>query len=150
WAPYPGERAGVKLDVADSPESSVPADGVETTGLRHDGPVGEQLTNAPQVLVEDLAYFKIERLDRFVEQQQLFVIRMNDNIELHQKKSFNRLPSASSAVQADFTCQMGTNDYSSNHTQRVPVARKSNRRNHLGRNTPIHQSAATMLKYTRH
>ncbi|MED3755484.1 IS4-like element IS5377 family transposase, partial [Geobacillus stearothermophilus] len=64
WAPYHGERAGVKLHVAYSPESSLPADVVETTGLRHDGPVGEQLTNAQQVLVEDRAYFKIERLDR--------------------------------------------------------------------------------------
>ncbi len=86
WAPYHGERAGVKLHVAYSPESSLPADVVETIGLRHDGPVGEQLTNAQQVLVEDRAYFKIERLDRFVEQHQLFVIRMKDNIELHQKK----------------------------------------------------------------
>ncbi|TLS34427.1 IS4 family transposase, partial [Geobacillus thermoleovorans] len=87
WAPYHGERAGVKLHVAYSPQSSLPADVVETIGLRHDGPVGEQLTNAQQVLVEDRAYVNIERLDRFVEQHQLFVIRMKDNIELHQKKS---------------------------------------------------------------
>ncbi|WP_446189246.1 transposase [Geobacillus subterraneus] len=85
WAPYHGERAGVKLHIAYSPESSLPADVMETTGLRHDGPVGEPLTNAQQVLVEDQAYVKIERLDRFVEQHQLFVIRMKDNIELHQK-----------------------------------------------------------------
>ncbi|KMY57632.1 transposase [Geobacillus stearothermophilus] len=144
WAPYHGERAGVKLHVAYSPESSLPADVVETTGLRHDGPVGEQLTNAQQVLVEDRAYFKIERLDRFVEQHQLFVIRMKDNIELHQKKSLKRLSSTSSSVQADFTCQLGTKQCRSTKRHRVVIFRDANGRDIRVVTNLFHASAETI------
>lgn len=144
WAPYHGERAGVKLHVAYSPESSLPADVVETIGLRHDGPVGEQLTNAQQVLVEDRAYFKIERLDRFVEQHQLFVIRMKDNIELHQKKSLKRLSSTSSSVQADFTCQLGTKQCRSTKRHRVVIFRDANGRDIRVVTNLFHASAETI------
>ncbi len=75
------------MHVAYSPEQQMPSDIVETVGLRHDGPVGERLTDVQTVLVEDRAYFKIERLDRFVEQKQPFVIRMKDNVEIHQKRA---------------------------------------------------------------
>lgn len=126
WAPYHGERAGVKLHVSYSPEQSSPMDVVETIGLRHDGPVGEQLTDIQQVLVEDRAYFKIERIDRFVEQNQLFVIRMKDNVEIHQKKSLKRLSSASSSILADFTCQLGTKQWRSTKRHRVVIFQDAN------------------------
>nr|WP_245629311.1 IS4 family transposase [Geobacillus jurassicus] len=126
WAPYHGERAGVKLHVAYSPESSSPADVVETIGLRHDVPVGEQLTNLQQVLVEDRAYFKIERIDRFAEQHQLFVIRMKDNRRDSSEKSLKRLPCASSSVQADFTRQLGTKQCRSTKRHRVVIFRDAN------------------------
>lgn len=101
-------------------------DVVETIGLRHDGPVGEPLPDIQQVLVEDRAYFKIERIDRFVEQNQLFVIRMKDNVEIHQKKSLKRLSSASSSILADFTCQLGTKQWRSTKRHRVVIFQDAN------------------------
>ncbi len=47
--------------------------------------------NVQHIPVEDRAYFKIERNDKFAEQKQLFVIRLKDNVEIHQKKSLKRL-----------------------------------------------------------
>ncbi|ALA71388.1 transposase [Geobacillus stearothermophilus 10] len=126
WAPYHGERSGVNMHVAYSPEQQMPSDIVETVGLRHDGPVGEQLTDVQSVLVEDRAYFKIERLDRFVEQKQPFVIWMKDNVEIHQKKSLKRLPSSSSSIVADFTCQLGTKQCRSKKRHRVVIFQDAN------------------------
>ena len=126
WAPYHGERSGVKMHVAYSPEQQMPSDIVETVGLRHDGPVGEQLTDVQSVLVEDRAYFKIERIDRFVKQKQPFVIRMKDNVEIHQKKSLKRLCSSSSSIVADFTCQLGTKQYRSKKRHRVVIFQDAN------------------------
>ncbi len=144
WAPYHGERAGVKLHVAYSPEQSSPMDVSETIGLRHDGPVGERLTNAQQLLVEDRAYFKMERIDRFTEQRQLFVIRMKDNVEIHQKKSLKRLPSASSSIQADFTCQLGTKPCRSIKRHRVVIFRDANGHDIRVVTNILHASAETI------
>ncbi len=126
WAPYHGERSGVKMHVAYLPEQQMPIDIVETKGLRHDGPVGEQLTNVQHVLVEDRAYFKIERIDKFVEQKQLFVIRVKDNVEIHQKKRLQRLSSPSSSILADFTCQLGTKQCRSKKRHRVVIFQDAN------------------------
>lgn len=126
WAPYHRERSGVKMHVAYSPEQQMPSDIVETVGLRHDGPVGERLTDVQTVLVEDRAYFKIERLDRFVEQKQPFVIRMKDNVEIHQKRSLKCLSSSSSSIVADFTCQLGTKQCRSKKRHRVVIFQDAN------------------------
>ncbi|MDO0878253.1 IS4 family transposase [Anoxybacillus gonensis] len=126
WAPYHGERSGVNMHVAYSPEQQMPSDIIETVGLRHDGPIGEQLTDVQSVLVEDRAYFKIERLDRFVKQKQPFVIRMKDNVEIHQKKSLKRLSSSSSSIVADFTCQLGTKQCRSKKRHRVVIFQDAN------------------------
>ena len=100
--------------------------------------------NAIDALVEDRAYFKIERLDRFVEQHQLFVIRMKDNIELHQKKSLKRLSSTSSSVQADFTCQLGTKQCRSTKRHRVVIFRDANGRDIRVVTNLFHASAETI------
>ncbi|KGA95792.1 transposase, partial [Alkalihalobacillus alcalophilus ATCC 27647 = CGMCC 1.3604] len=75
WAVYHGERSGVKLHVSYTPQADMPFQVVESTGLMHDGPVGEQLVDSRFVMVEDRAYFKIKRMDEFVEMKQPFVIR---------------------------------------------------------------------------
>lgn len=123
WAPYHGERSGIKLHVAYSPEHQSPMDAIETTGLRHDGPVGEALTHPKQILVEDRAYFKIERIDQFAENGQLFVIRMKENVEIHRRHRLQRLVSSNSNVIADFTCQLGTKQCRSKKRHRVVIFR---------------------------
>lgn len=65
WAVYHGELSSVKLHVSYSSETGMPVKVVETTGLKYDGPIGEQLADKRFVLVEDRAYFAIKRLDRF-------------------------------------------------------------------------------------
>ncbi|MDQ0217725.1 FCD domain-containing protein [Peribacillus cavernae] len=42
WAVYHGERYGVKLHVSCTPETGMPLKVMESTGLAHDGPLGEK------------------------------------------------------------------------------------------------------------
>ncbi|MDQ0415403.1 MULTISPECIES: hypothetical protein [Mesobacillus] len=58
-----------------SPLTEMPLQVVETTGLLHDGPIGEQLVDSRFIMVEDRAYFKIKRIDQFTVDQQMFVIQ---------------------------------------------------------------------------
>ncbi|GAC43464.1 IS4 family transposase [Paenibacillus popilliae] len=46
WAPFHGERAGIKLHVALHAASGQPQNVIETVGSRHDGPVGEELADS--------------------------------------------------------------------------------------------------------
>lgn len=98
WAPYHGEKSGIKLHVAFSSETGMPLEVKETGGLDHDGPAGESLANPAFILVEDRAYGKHARLDQFKEQHQYFVIRLRDNVELHQPRSLRRMDSPDSNV----------------------------------------------------
>ncbi|RLQ03975.1 transposase, partial [Geobacillus stearothermophilus] len=80
----------------------------------------------------------------FVEQHHLFVIRMKDKIELHQKKRLNRLPSSSSSVQADFTFQLGTKQSRSTKRHRVVIFRDANGRDIRVVTNLFHASAETI------
>ena len=85
----------------------------------HDGPIGEQLVDSRFILVEDRAYFKIKRIDQFTEDQQLFVIRMKENIEIFRPHSLQRLHEVGSLITRDITCQLGTEQSRSKKRHRV-------------------------------
>jgi hypothetical protein len=108
WAIYHGERSGIKLHVSFTNETAMPLQVVETTGLKHDGPVGESLEDARFILVCDRAYFSIEKVDRYLQEKQHFVLRLKDNIQLNRKKSLKGCRTMDSNVTADFTCTLGT------------------------------------------
>ncbi|MEK3888034.1 transposase [Bacillus sp. FSL K6-3431] len=76
WTVFHGERSGIKLHVSFTPETNMPLKLIETVGLKHDGPVGEGIAYKRFVLVEDRAYFKIKRIDKFILDGQNFVIRV--------------------------------------------------------------------------
>lgn len=119
WTVYHGERAGIKLHVSYSPLTEMPLQVVETTGLVHDGPIGEQLVDSRFVLVEDRAYFKITRIDQFIKDQQMFVIRMKENVEIFRPHALQRLEQDGSPVTRDITCQLGTEQSRSKERHRV-------------------------------
>ncbi|MGE7092471.1 IS4 family transposase [Lysinibacillus sp. NPDC048646] len=119
WALYHGERSGIKLHVSFTNESAMPLKVVETTGLKHDGPIGESLEDKRFILVGDRAYFSIDKVDRYVKEKQDFVIRLKDNLHLNQKKSLKYTPSKDSHVTADFTCTMGTSQKQTEKRHRV-------------------------------
>ncbi|QQK74251.1 IS4 family transposase [Salicibibacter cibarius] len=119
WAVYHGKRSGVKLHVAHKPSTGSPLQVEETGGLKHDGPVGEQLVNADYTLVEDRAYFKIKRIDRFIDDEQSFVIRMKENVAIVRPQSLKRLPNEESRVTRDITCQLGSSQVRSQKRHRV-------------------------------
>ena len=119
WALYHGERSGIKLHISFTPETGMPLDVVETTGLVHDGPVGERLADRRFILVQDRAYFNIKRIDRFVLDKQDFVIRMKENMELSTIRSLQRLPEEGTNITRDFTCWLGTPQSRSKKRHRV-------------------------------
>lgn len=121
WAPFHGERAGIKLHVAFHPASGQPIDVVETIGSRHDGPVGEQLANDAFILVQDRAYGKIERFDRYLDEGQSFVIRLKDNVHLVNPHALRRQENEHSLVVRDITCQIGTKQCRSEKRHRVVI-----------------------------
>lgn len=119
WAPYHGERSGIKLHVAFTSETGMPLEVKETGGLLHDGPAGESLANKAFILVQDRAYGKHARLDQFKEAGQHFVIRLRDNVVLHRPHSLQRTSTKASNVDRDMTCQVGTEQSRTIHRYRV-------------------------------
>lgn len=97
----------------------MPLNVVETTGLVHDGPVGEKLADRRFILVQDRAYFNIKRIDGFVSDNQDFVIQMKENVELSTIRSLQRLPEEGTNVTRDFTCRLGKPQSRSKKRHRV-------------------------------
>ena len=108
WAPYHGERAGIKLHVALQAENGQPLNVIETVGSTHDGPVSEGLKQVEYIMVMDRAYGKLERLDRYKQDGQSFVIRLRDNVHLEKPRALRRQEDPDSPVIRDITCQLGT------------------------------------------
>lgn len=108
WAIYHGERSGIKLHVSLTNETNMPLKVVETTGLKHDGPIGEQLEDKRFILVCDRAYFSIDKVDRYQKENQDFVLRIKENVQLNRKKSLKGRRTKDSNITADFTCILGT------------------------------------------
>ncbi|WP_100402631.1 transposase [Bacillus sp. FJAT-42315] len=121
WAVCHSERSSIKLHVSFSLEIQMPLKVVESTGLTHHGPIGEHLANSRFILVEERAYFKIQRIDRFLEEGQDFVIRMKGNVELPRVKPLQRLPQKYSNVTRDMTCLLGSVQYRSQKRHRVVI-----------------------------
>ncbi|MBE1556558.1 hypothetical protein H4683_003683 [Filibacter limicola] len=110
WAVYHGERSGIKLHVNFTNDTAMPLQIVETTGLKHDGPIGVKLEDKRFILVCDRAYFSINKVDRYVTEKDMqhFVIRLKDNIHLNLKKPPKGTRTNDSNVTDDFTCTLGT------------------------------------------
>nr|WP_146553664.1 IS4 family transposase [Rummeliibacillus sp. SL167] len=119
WAVYHGERSSIKLHVSFSNETGMPLQIVETTGLKHDGPIGKQLEDKRFILVGDRAYFSIDKVDSYVKDGQDFVFRLKDNIQFSRKKSLKGSRTNSSNVTADFTCIIGTSQKQTQKRHRV-------------------------------
>ncbi|MDQ0494871.1 IS4 family transposase [Paenibacillus brasilensis] len=123
WAPYHGERAGIKLHVALRAQNGQPLQVVETLGSKHDGPMSEALTQPDYIVVMDRAYGKLERLDDFKIQGQSFVIRLRDNVHLEKPHALSRLKPSDSTILRDITCQLGTPQCRSKRRHRVVMFR---------------------------
>ena len=119
WALYHGERSGIKLHVSFTNSTGMPLQVVETTGLKHDGPIGVELEDKQFILVADRAYFSIDKADRYVTTKQDFVIRLKENIQLNCKKSLKRATVEGSNIIADFTCTLGTDQKQTKKRHRV-------------------------------
>jgi hypothetical protein len=72
-------------------------------------------------MVEDRAYFKIKRIDQFTEDQQKFVIRMKEIVEIFRPHALKHMEEAGSSVTRDITCQLGTKQSRSEKRHRVVI-----------------------------
>jgi transposase len=107
-AVYHGQfTTGIKLHVSFTNETGMPLQVIETTGLNHDGPIGKQLEGKRFILVGDRAYFSIQKVDEYVRNNQDFVFRIKENIQLNRKKELKGIHPEGSNVTADFTCTIG-------------------------------------------
>ncbi|WP_176706345.1 IS4 family transposase [Paenibacillus hemerocallicola] len=123
WAPYHGERAAIKLHVTLQDQNMQPLNVTETIGSKHDGPVCESLENTDFIMVMDRAFGKLERLDRYKQDGQSFVIRLHDNVHLKNPHALRRLVAEGSSVIRDITCQLGTPQCRSEKRHRIVIFR---------------------------
>ncbi|WP_341322776.1 transposase [Solibacillus sp. FSL H8-0523] len=105
---YHGYRSGIKLHVRLTNTTGMPLQIVETTGLKHDDPIGVELKDKRLILVADRSYFSIDKADRYGSTKQDFVLRLKDNIQLNRQKPLKRTAVEGSNIVADFTCTLGT------------------------------------------
>nr|WP_232229174.1 IS4 family transposase [Paenibacillus zanthoxyli] len=119
WAVFHGKRSGVKLHVAYDASANLPTKVIETVATKHDGPLGEKLANPDFIMVEDRAYGKIERFDRYAAEHQYFVIRIKENMTITTPRSLQRQVVERSNVTRDITCKLGTEQCRSEKRHRV-------------------------------
>jgi len=119
WALYHGERSGIKLHVSFTNSTGMPLQVVETTGLKHDGPIGVELEDKRFIIVADRTYFSMDKVDRYVTTNQDFVIRLKDNIQINRKKSLKKAAVEEVNIIADFTCTLGTAQKQTKERHRV-------------------------------
>ena len=65
----------------------------ETNANKHDGPIGEEIIDIKNIIVEDRAYANYERFDTFNTKGQSFVIRIKNNAKFINRKSLKYLKS---------------------------------------------------------
>lgn len=71
----------------------------------------------------DRAYGKLERLDRFKEEGQSFVVRLRDNVHLEKPRALSRQAVPDSRIIRDITSQLGTKQCQSTKRHRVVMFR---------------------------
>lgn len=76
WAKYKSQKAEIKIHVSFNVNSNQPQKVKETNANKHDGPIGEEIIDIKNIIVEDRAYANYERFDTFNTKEQSFVIRI--------------------------------------------------------------------------
>lgn len=61
WAKYKSQKAGIKFHVAFNVNSNQPQKVKETNANKHDGPIGEEIVDIKNIIVEDRAYANFEK-----------------------------------------------------------------------------------------
>jgi hypothetical protein len=107
WAEFHGQSAGVKLHVRFNVDSYMPTAVTESVARSHDSNYADELTDETSVLVEDRAYSKAERFDKYLYDNQDFVIRIKENLTKVQSRNLKRLPEEDSSIISDITCKLG-------------------------------------------
>ena len=110
WAKYKSQKAGIKIHVAFNVNSNQPQKVKESNANKHDGPIGEEIIDIKNIIVEDRAYANYERFDTFNTKGQSFVIRIKNNAKFINRKSLKYLKSDNYKISKDFTCYLG-NEY---------------------------------------
>lgn len=119
WAKYKSHKAGIKLHVAFNVNSGQPQKVKETNANKHDGPIGEEIIDIKNIIVEDRAYANYERFDVFSKKKQSFVIRIKNNAKFTNKKSLKHLKFDESKILKDFTCYLGNENTQTENRFRV-------------------------------
>ncbi|MFC3789907.1 hypothetical protein ACFOQM_14155 [Paenibacillus sp. GCM10012307] len=66
---------------------------------------------------------KLERLDRYKQDGQSFVVRLRDNVHFEKPYALRRQAAEDSQIVRDFTCQLGTPQCRSKQRHRVVIFR---------------------------
>jgi hypothetical protein len=115
WAGFHGQRSGIKLHVQLAVDAFMPTKVEESLAKRHDSTMADKLIDPMSIVVEDRAYGKIDRFDKYLtDLKQSFVIRIKDSLNVIQAKSIKRIAAENTKVISDVTCYLGIKKQSKN------------------------------------
>ena len=115
WAGFHGQRSGIKLHVQLDVGGFTPTKVEESLAKRHDSTIADKLIDPMSIVVEDRAYGKIDRFDKYLtELGQSFVIRIKDSLNVMQSKPLKRMATKDTNIISDETCYLGITKQSKN------------------------------------
>lgn len=91
WAGFHSKKTAIKIQVGYDVSGNLPVKVVETIARKPDGAVGETFEDRGTILVEDRAYAKISRFDRYIDGKQSFVVRIKKSFTLAHSRSLRSL-----------------------------------------------------------
>ena len=114
-AGFHGQRSGIKLHVQLDVDAFTPTKVEESLAKRHDSTIADKLIEPMSIVVEDRAYGKIDRFDKYSKKLgQSFVIRIKDSLNVIQPKTLKRIPTKNTNIISDETCYLGIRKQSEN------------------------------------
>lgn len=119
WAPYHGERSGVKMHTFFRVDTLLPIQVEESKGLTHDASISDKFSHQLITSVRDRAYATIRDFDGLDEDERCFVIRLKKSMYTQNRKDLHSRKFEDTRVIDDYTAAIGKGQKQSDHRFRV-------------------------------
>ncbi|MDC3415137.1 IS4 family transposase [Aquibacillus sp. 3ASR75-11] len=119
WAPFHGDRSGVKMHTLFRVDTLLPTQVEESKGLTHDASVADQFAHQLITSVRDRAYATIKDFDALHQAEKSFLIRLKKSMYTQKRHSLKRWEPEETNVIEDYTAQIGKGSNQSEERFRV-------------------------------
>lgn len=119
WAPYHGDRSGVKMHTFFHVDTMLPIQVEVSKGLTHDASIANKFAHQLITSVRDRAYATIPDFDGLEKDEKGFVIRLKKSMYTQRRKSLKRLKPEQTRVTDDYSATIGKGPNQSDHRFRI-------------------------------